>query len=171
MLCDIAPPVGQRTEGVGRVGRLPVDLRRDVVDGALFQPGQRVTEDAVKLPVTARGARSHTMLTCRCAGGACHAGRADAKSHLGLGLLYHVVHIGDHHVDVVAAPVGKRHIHARVIPQVIVRCASIGGNTVGVEVVVKDDAVHIIFGDDFPDDIDDALAGGREAGIEDRIGR
>ena len=64
MLCDIAPPVGQRTEGVGRVGRLPVDLRRDVVDGALFQPGQWVTEDAVKLPVTARGARSHTMLTC-----------------------------------------------------------------------------------------------------------
>ena len=146
---------------------LPVDLGRDIVDGALLEPGQRVAEDAVVLPVAARGAGSDAMLRCRRAASACHTSGADAETHLGLHLLDHVIDVGNHHVDIVTAPVGKGHVHVRVVPQVVVLGTAVGGDAVGVEVVVKDDAVHVIFGDDFFDDVDDALAGLGQAGIED----
>ena len=167
VLGDVTPPVGQRAERVGRVVGLPVELRRDIVDGALLQPCQRVAVDAVKLPVAARGARCDAVHVSRGGGGAGDTRGADAEAHLGLHVLYHVVDVPHHHVDVVAAPVGKGHVHGGIVPQVVVGGRVVGGNAVGIEIVVKDDAVHIIFGDDFLDDVDDALARGGEAGVED----
>ena len=167
MLGDVAPPLGQGTEGVSRVGRLPVELGRDIVDGALLQPGQRVAEDAVVLPVAAGRAGGDAMLTGRCAAGACHASGADAEAHLGLHVLDHVIDIPDHHVDIVTSPVGKSHVHSRVIPQIIVPCAAVRGDAVGVEVVVKHDTVHVIVGDDFPNHVNDALARLGQARIQD----
>ena len=110
------------------------------------------------------------MLCGRCAAGACHTGGTDSEAHLGLGLLNHVIDVPDHHVDVVAAPVGKRHVHAGVVPQIIVLGRAVGGNVLGIEVVVKDNTVHIIFSNDFPDDIHDALTSGGQARIEDGLG-
>ena len=107
------------------------------------------------------------MLTSRCAGGACNAGWADAEAHLGLGVLNHVIDVAHHHVDVVAAPVGKGHVHAGIVPQVVVAGTAVGGNAVGIEVVVKHDTVHIIVGDDLTDDVDNALTRLGQAGIED----
>ena len=164
---DVAPPLGQRTERIGRMVGLPVELRRYVVDGALFEPGQRVAEYAVVLPVAARGAGGDAMLGRRCAACAGHTRGADAEAHLGLHLLYHIIYVGNHHIDIVATPVGKGHVHVGVVPQVVVLGAAVGGNAVGIKVVVEDDAVHVIVGDDFLDDVDDALAGFGQAGIED----
>ena len=107
------------------------------------------------------------MQTGRCAGCSCHGCRTDTETHLGLRVLNHIIDVPNHHVDIVAAPVCKSHIHCRIIPQVVVLCTAVGGDAVGIKIVVKDYSVHIIIGDDFPDDVNDALACLGQAGVED----
>ena len=61
MIGNLAPPASNLAVIVGAVAKGPIDLGRDVVDTLSFEPRQRVTEDAVILPVAACGARIHTM--------------------------------------------------------------------------------------------------------------
>ena len=164
---DIAPPLCERAKGVGRVIGFPVELGRDVVDGALLEPRQRVAVNLVILPVAARGARNNAMGTCACAGCACHTSRTDAEFHIGLGLLHHVIHVLHHQVHIVAAPVGYGHVNIAVVPQVIVGCAAVGGRAVArIEVVVKDDAVDLVVLDDLLAHLEQMLARTLKARIE-----
>ena len=57
MVCYIRPPIGHRPERVCRVGRFPVKLRRNEVDGAFIKPCHGIGEDAVVLPIACHGAR------------------------------------------------------------------------------------------------------------------
>ena len=119
LLSHLTPPVGHRSEWVGAVCGYPVELGRDVVDGAFFEPGNRVGKDAVVLPVAclaivAEGlhavAGSHRRAR---AGGA---GGRDAESHPRLGCLNHIVDVSHHLVDVLAAPVAHAKSRARTLP-------------------------------------------------------
>ena len=157
MVGDAAPPLGNQAVVVGAVTEGPIDLRRDVVDALCLEPGQRVAEDAVILPVAARGTRIHAMLAGHRRTRRCHAGGRDAVAHLRPRFLNHVIHGLHHAVHVVAAPVAKRQRGARGLPLAVVLSTFVGGDAAGIEVVVIQDAVHVIVGDDFLADGDDAV--------------
>ena len=112
MVGNLAPPFRNLTVVVGAVAEGPVHLRRDVVDALCLEPGQRVAEDAVILPVAARGTRVHAVHGGHCRARCGDTGGRDAVAHLGPCFLDHVIHGLNHAVDVVAAPVAKRERRA-----------------------------------------------------------
>ena len=166
VLGDIAPPLGQGTKGVGRVVALPVELGRDIVDGALLEPRQRVAEERGVLPVAASGARVYAMLRGTCCRRSCHTGGSYGKAHLRLHLLHHVIHVGNHLVDLRAAPVGKAQAGAAVLPQRVVGSAAVGGYSAGIKVVVEDDAIDVVVLNHLAAHVHDALTRGGQAGVE-----
>ena len=94
-----------------------------------------------------------------CLAGAGHASGGDAEAHPGFGLLDHVVHGLHHAVHVIAAPVGHGHVGTRVDPFLIVARRGIGGDAVGVEVVVIQYAVKVIVGHQFVAHLHNAVNG------------
>ena len=68
--------------------------------------------------------------------GASHTGGRDPITYFGARLLNHVIHRLDHAVDIVATPVGKGHVYTAVVPFLIVAGTAVGGDAIGIEVVV-----------------------------------
>ena len=89
--------------------------------------------------------------------GACHACWRDAKANVGPGGLDHVVHLSHHAVHVGATPVAQGHVNVGVEPFLVVAGTAVAGDAVGVEVVVVEDTVDIIFRDDFLAHVHNAL--------------
>ena len=107
LLGYLRPPLRHRAEGVGGVVCLPVQLGRDVVDGAFHEPSHGVGEYAVVLPVATLGYGIHSVRCCHVGVGASRSRRGDAELDGGVCLLYHVVHVCHHLVDVGAPPVAE----------------------------------------------------------------
>ena len=167
MLGHVGPPLRQRVEGVGGVIGLPIELRRDVVDGAGLEPSHGVGEDAVVLPVAGHGTFRDAVFGGHRSVGACCAGRRDAESDGRILLLYHIIYVGHHLVHVFAPPVGHGEAAARVLVVGIVLCGACGRHAAGIEVVVEDNPVHVIVLNDFAADGCDAVTGGLECGVQD----
>ena len=107
------------------------------------------------------------MLGCHCRTRGCHTGGRDAIAHLGACLLNHVIDGLHHAVDVVAAPISKRERRARGLPLAVVFGTGISGNAAGIEVVVIENAVHVIVRNDFMTHCHDAVDGALLAWVKD----
>ena len=163
----IAPPGGDPGKGAGR---LPIDLRRQEIDGATGHPCHGVAVNLVILPVATHGTRLHTILVGHGLGGAGHTGGADAEAHPRLGRLDHVVDVLDHLVNVLAAPVALRHRAAR-SPIVAIQVGIERERRVVliVEIVVKHQSVNVILDQNVLAHVNDALTHLGDAGIEYRL--
>ena len=159
----LAPPCGHTREGAGG---LPIDLRRQEINGAACEPRHGVAVNLVILPV-ATWAGFHTILVGHGLGTASDTGRTDAKSHPRLGRLDHIVHVLDHLIDVLAPPVALRHRAAACLIGVIqVGIQRERRVVLVVEIIVKDQSVNIIFHQNILADVHHALPHLGDAGVE-----
>ena len=142
----LAPPSAELAIVVGGVSECPVDLRRNVVEVVAAEPCERVGEDAGILPVGAWAWR-YAIFGCHGGAGGGSSGRAYAETHIGLGGLNHGIHGLDHAVDVVAPPVAEIHARFGRLPLGVVGGGVVGGYAVGVEIVVEEQAIDVVIGD------------------------
>ena len=158
LACHLAPPVCQSIKRIFSIGSFPIDLRRNVVDGALLYPFYRVGIDAVILPVATIGATFHTVACRHTAAGASDAGGRDAEAHPRLrrsgdtiiDSLYHTV-------DVITSPIAEIQRSAGVLPITVIAGTICFGDAVGIEVVVKDYTVDVVVVYDFKTHVANAV--------------
>ena len=171
----IAPPVSLGAVSIGGVGGGPVELRRDVVDRAVLEPSQRVAVNLVVLPVVVTRVGTDAIagvLVARCRHAAGDARGRDSESHVGVGSLDGVVDLFDHIVHIAAAPVGYRHAATAVLVALVgvpVGGSVVLGHVVGIEVVIKDDAVDVVILYHLATYIDNSLACSLQRRIEDGV--
>ena len=171
MFAELAAEVGPpRAEGpvVLAAACAPIQLRTQIVHAAVFQPGHRVAVDLLVHIAAgdARGQRDAFFLCDGVAGGP-DAERRDTEGHprcYGLDCVIYVLH---HAVDVVATPVV--HVHPRGFVQPLGRRVLIGRAAIGVEIVVEDDAVHVVFAQQVSHHFADAVTYGRDARVQDNL--
>ena len=148
VLGNVAPPVGERIEWVGNVVGFPIELWRDIVDGALFEPRQWIAVDGGVLPVAGAAIfihRHHAMLGGRCGTLTSHAGRTDREFHIRLGGLHHVPHVLHHLVHVGASPIADAHTRIALGVELIVGGGAVFWSAAAwVEIVIEDDAVDVV---------------------------
>ena len=154
-----APPWRQDAEVGAFETNAPIHLRGNVVNHFALQPSQWVGEDAVVLPVASRSASVHPIFICQLLTGARHTGWRNAIAHPRLHLLNHGVHCLYHAVYIIAAPVAKTHSGAGILPRFVVGGGNRRGYAFRIEVIVVENAVHIIFGDHFAAHTHDAIDG------------
>ena len=139
-----APPLGEGSEGGCGVGGSPVDLRRDVVERTVVHPCNRVAVDVAILPVACAYRR---RIDAGCAGAVLgYACGRDAEACLGAGGFHGVIHCLNHLVHIGTTPVADGHGGAAVFVELVVGCRRGFCHAVGVEVVVKHDAIHFVVG-------------------------
>ena len=85
-------------------------------------------------------------------------------------MLNHVVDGAHHAVDVGTAPVAKAQRCAALLPLVVVVGGVVGGNATGIEIVVVEDAVHVIVGDNLLAHVHNAVDGALLRGVKDDVG-
>ena len=107
LLGYLRPPERHRTERIGPMVGLPVQLRRYVIHSTGLEPGYGVREDAVVLPVAALGNGIHPVLLGHSGVGAsCSCGR-DTELDAGIQFLYHIIYISHHGIDILPTPVAE----------------------------------------------------------------
>ena len=170
MLGNVAPPVGERTKWIGSVVGFPIELWRDIVDGALFEPRQRVAVDGGVLPVAGAAVfiyRHHAMLGGRCGTLTSHAGRTDREFHIRLGGLHHVPHVFHHLVHVGASPVADAHTRIALGVELIVGGGAVFWSAAAwVEIVIEDDAVDVVVLNHFLAHLQQVVARGFQRRVE-----
>ena len=155
----MAPPVGERLEIRRRIADLPVNLRADVINPAVFNPRHRIRIRrgiVLKAVCGTAGERIGAPI-------APNARRADAKAaarlhsvlvHRGVYRLYELI-------DIVAPPVRERQIAAgRLICRGIVKLCG------RIKIIVELDAVHGVFADNLRHAVTNELANLCDAGVE-----
>ena len=177
LLAGKLPPFGQRSEGVTWGSRtrdrsiacsVPVDLWRNIVDGAFAHPGDHIGEKSVVLPV-GRGSSSSVVsirkIACLAGRGKRDAfkavlladahpggtGRTDAEFDVGFDGVGDFVNHSHHGVDILTTPVAYRHRAALINIGLIIAPVVGGivlGNIVGIEIVVKHKSVDIVIAGD-----------------------
>ena len=162
----LAPPGGDFGVVGCAVASGPVNLWRHVVDGLGLIPCDRVGENAAVLPIAARTWVDTVFLRHRTTG-ASHASRRNAIAHPWLHGLNHIVNGFHHAVHVVASPVAEAQACARIFPFRVVASRTVGGNAAGIEIVVVENAVHIIVGDNLAAHIHNAVDGPLLCRVED----
>ncbi len=101
----LAPPLRDQAIVIGTVTKGPIDLGRHVVNTVGLVPCKRVAEDAVILPIAARGTWLYPMFSCHCRTRSGNTSRRDAIANVGPSLLDHVIDSLDHAIDIVTSPV------------------------------------------------------------------
>ena len=155
----MAPPVGERLEIRRRIADLPINLRADVINPAVFDPRHRIRIRrgiVLKAVCSTAGERIGAPI-------APNARRADAKAAARLhGVLVHRGVYRLHKlIDIVAPPVRERQIAAgRLIGRGIVKLCG------RIKIIVELDAVHGVFADNLRHAVTDELANLCDAGVE-----
>ena len=162
----IRPPVGHRTKRICSMVRIPIQLRRNIVDCSFFYPGNRVGKNTVVLPIGCHRTRLYTVTgSYRRRGTGCTC-RADTEFHIRFFFLNHIVDIAHHLVHIVAAPVAETHGCARRFPQRIVARFTCRRNSVRIKIVVENNAVDIVVFSNLPTYLYDMFARCRQTRIK-----
>ena len=153
------PPILDAVETVG-----PVDLRSHEVNVAVSVPVDGVGGDSLVLPVAVEGLKTVVADVGR----GSLAGRADTEDAVGLDFLDETVNTADEFVDVVDAPFELRTDCGvfGLCGGIVVGIEFVGGG-IGVEIVVEDDAVDVIFDHDILDYVAYALLYLLKGGVKD----
>ena len=158
MSCNIRPPLCHRTKRIGAMGGPPINLWRNIVNRTRLQPCYRVRKDTIILPVTGYRTRFNAMLSCHRSRSTCSSCGRNTKLHAWTYILYHIIYISNHLIDISPTPVSHTQSSTWWEPQTIISCLAGNRNSVRIEIVIKYNPIYIILDSNLPTYIYNALA-------------